>query len=187
MCLSNHLRWRQSCFTFSDLCCHCFHFLRRNMASEPVCRDRGLEFPYQAWVDFRESPFFFVSTLSIHAKCCYIEYLCWHRWIHLLPCSALCFISISMSWTSIYQTLEHVLTPSYIILQCHHYFSPWDIEFDNGCIQGPCLISEKLIICWQSVCWQIMQSYAGARFKKLSGNSDNSEVCWKLGLNVIAE
>lgn len=151
MCLSSHLRSHQSCFTFSDLCCHLFHFLRRNMASEPVCRDRGLEFPYQAWVAFRESPLLFVSPLSIHTNCCSIEYLCWHRWIDFLPGSTFWFINISMSRTSIYQTLEHVLTPSYWILRCHLYSSSLRHWVSQWMHSRTLLNIRILIICWHSV------------------------------------
>ena len=146
-CLSSLLRWPRSCFTFNDFCCHFFHFLRKNMASEPVCRDRGLEFPHQAWVAFRKSPFLFVSTFSIHTKCCYIEYLCWHRLVSYL--GTLWFINISMSWTSIYQALEHVdifiYNPSMSLL---FTVSPWVSQWMHS---RTLFKIWKLISCWQSV------------------------------------
>lgn len=132
------------------------------MASEPVCRDKGLEFPHQAWVAFRESPLLFVSTLSIHTKCCYRAYPCWHRWINFLPCNTLWFINISMSWASVYQTLEHVLTPSHNL--CHLYLLE-TLSFTMDAFKDLryLKINNLLTKVWYR---QIMLSYAGGKFKK---------------------
>lgn len=116
--------------------------LQRQRPGVPISSLSGL-----SWVAF----VICVTTQYSHTNCCSIEYLCWHRWIDFLPGSSLWFINISMSRTSIYQTLEHVLTPSYWILRCHLYSSSlrhWASQWMHSRTR---LNIRILIICWQSV------------------------------------